>query len=286
MTRVVVIGGNLAFLAFFGVAVCGRPALAFDWPKDLNATPSANRTDLATISALINGALNNNASTPVAVTEFRFVPLEIAGRIDLIASVDFSGRGLNSFVGVWRSSTGYDSAVLPSCGIKIARDVVDLDGAGVYEVLAGEIPGGYQGTATMPIPWYGLYALRRGKWINVSDHYAHFFPTDQALSLVLKLTDAFYSGDKDLVELYRANDLFVHFKYEQMIMHHKNAGLETALGWAESSSRSIRVLAVKTLCDSDDPRSALSLKKLSMGSDPAVAIQARDALAHRGACSP
>ena len=259
---------------------------AVDWPRDLNSIPAADRADIGSIETLIHLALNPGMPEVLRVAEFRFVPLEVIGRVDLIASVDFSGRGLNSFVAVWRSTEGYASAVLPSYGCDLAQDVLDMEGTGVYSIVAGEVPGGYQGIYTMPIPWYGVYALKSGRWTNVSDRYPHFSRTDWAVQLVSGLADACEGGRRDLVELYRDNALFVRFKYNRMVMHDNTAGLETAMGWANSPSRQIRILAVETLCGSGDPRAIATLKKLSESQESGVVILAKGALEHPETCRP
>jgi hypothetical protein len=253
----------------------GQPAVTFGWPKDLNSTPVANRTSLSAIESLVNQVLSPNEHASLKVAEFHFVPLETVSRIDLIASVDLSGRGWNSFFAIWQTPDGYGSALLPSYRNRLATDVIDIDGAGIYQVVARELSGIYLGTATPPIPWCAVYTLRGGKWINVSDRYPNFFWPDQVLSAVRSLTGAFDAGDKALVELYRVNEQFVSFKYERMVLHHTNAGLESALGWSSSANRAIRVLAIKTLCDADDPRATAALQKLS--EDAGTTILAKDA---------
>jgi len=257
-----------------------RPAGAFDWPKDLNATVAANRTDISAIEALVHQALNPRMPEVLLVTDFRFVPLETVSRVDLVASVDFSRRGFNSFVAVWQTSDGYGSAVLPSNGNSLATDVLDLDRTGVFRVVAGEIPGGYQGIETLPIPWYAIYALKEGKWTNVSDRYPHFSRSDRDFFLVSQLADACDAGNKNIIDLYRNNALFVRFKFDRMVMHNRSAGLETALDWASSPVHNIQLLAVETLREIADPRAVAALRKLADGPDTGVRIFAKDALAH------
>src|SRR5471030_2945214 len=111
------------------------------------------------------GACGNHS----ACWAFRFAPLETVKRVDLIASIDTSGREMfNALVAVWPASGSYRYAILPSDAHGVlARDVVDLDGAGVHKIVAGTFPGGYQGVDTIPIPWYGVYTLKQGKWIEV-----------------------------------------------------------------------------------------------------------------------
>ena len=273
----------LSLLALCGLY--GRRAEALEWPKDLSSAFAANRTGIHEIEALVAEALDNGA--PIRVADFRFVPLEKSQRVDLIAIVGFSGRGMfNSFVALWQSSDGYGHAVLLSdVQGAIGRDVVDMDGNGIHEVIAGNFPGGYQGAGTLPIPSYGVYELRDGKWENVTDRYPGFYP-DRSPSLVLRVLDACEAGDRRLMEIYRDNDLFVTFKSERIVLHNRTAGLEAALGWAGSTVPPIQVLAIKTLCDISDPRATAALKKMSEAPDAGVRIQAGAALAHPGACSP
>ena len=193
---------------------------------------------------------------PVRLVEFRFVPLETLDRVDLIASVDFSGTGFNySLVAVWQSANGYGSARLNSFTQGgLARDVLDMDGTGIYSVVTDHVPGGYQGISTLPIPWYTIYALRGGKWTDVSDRYPDFFSGGRDVRIASAMADACDAGNKGLIEAYRDNAQFVQIHYLRAVSHIKNAGLETALGWADSPKFRIQELAIETLCDIPDPR--------------------------------
>jgi len=265
--------------------ICAQPAAAIDWPADLSQAPEANKTDIHAIESLLNEALGP-ASLLLRVGEFRFVPLETASRIDLIASAAISGRGaLNAFVAVWRTPTGYGYAILPAdVQGALGRDVVDLDGSGLYEVVAGYFATGYQGKDTMPIPWYGVYALKQGKFTNVSDRYPEAIP-EQSLNLVFHLTEACEAGDKARIDLYRINDAFVQDKYQRMLFHHQDWGLDAALGWANSPVPGIQLLAIETLSEIPDPRSLAALRRLAEGPDAGVRIVAKGALAKLGAAT-
>ncbi len=136
----------------------------------------------------------------------------------------------------------------------------------------------------MPIPWYGVYALKQGKFTNVSDRYPQAIP-QQSLNLVFDLTEACDAGNKALLELYRINDAFVRDKYQRMLFHHKDWGLEAALGWADSPVPSIQILAIETLGEIPDPRSLAALRRLAEGPDAGVRIVAKGALANLGAAT-
>jgi hypothetical protein len=259
---------------------------SLEWPGDLNAIPTANATAIGTIQTLVNGALAP-AGIIARVGAFRFAPLETVKRVDLIASIDTSGREMfNALVAVWPASGSYRYAILPSDAHGVlARDVVDLDGAGVHKIVAGTFPGGYQGVDTIPIPWYGVYTLKQGKWIEVSDRYPELYQAELVprLSLLVHVAEAGFAGDKAALELYRDCGLFIRFKYERMVMHNTGAGLERALSWADSSAPSIQVLAVKTLGEITDPRSISALRRLAGSQDVRVRIFAEAALVHIGA---
>jgi len=164
----------------------------------------------------------------------------------------------------------------------LARDVVDLDGTGVYEVVAGTITGGYQGFETIPVPWYGVYRLKEGKWIDVSDRYPRVLQ-DNVGNVAWQVGSACSTGDKARVELYMDSAQFVRFKYNRVLLHDTRAGLESALVWADSSVPSVQVLAVETLDEIPDPRAVSALKKLAETPDIRVSIGAKAALAHMGA---
>ncbi len=258
----------------------------FEWPHDPLGIASANRTEVPVVEAVVNQALAPETVT-AHVRAFRFVPLETIDRIDLVASIDTSGRGMfNTFIAVWPNSSGYGHAMLPSdAQTVLARDVIDLDGTGLYKVVAGIFPGGYQGKDTIPLPWYTVQALKGGKWIDISDQYPELYQADliPRSSLLLQVVDAASSGDKVLVQSYRGYSLFIRFKYERAVLHNPRAGLESALAWAESPDSSVRVLAAKTLGEIADPRSISVLRVLAGSEDIRVHIAAQDALMHTGA---
>jgi hypothetical protein len=264
------------------LACCVAPGQALDWPRDLNGVPAANATDIATIKALINSVLGPNSDL-VAVGEFRFLPLEAVNRIDLIASAAISGRGrLNAFIAIWQSPEGgYGHAILPTDGRSsvLPSDVVDLDGTGVHEVIAGTIPGPYLGADTIAIPWYRVYRLKQGKWVDVSDKYPKA-QSDMVPVLVRVMADACSSGDKALVERFRDYALFVYYK--DVRLRGTASGLTAALEWAGSPDRVIRWLAVEMLAETPDPRAISALGKLAGDPDPGVSAFAESVLTHMG----
>lgn len=268
------------------LSISAQSEAQFEWPRDLMSVPAANATNISAINAVVNGVLARQTLT-AKVREFRFVPLENAKRIDLIASIDTSGRGMyNALIALWQTGGGYDYAILPSeAQGPLGRDVIDLDGAGVYEVVAGRIPGGHQGHDTDPIPWYGVYSLRQGKWIDVSAHSPQLYHIDLTpkLSLLLQVLDQCSSGDKGRLELYKDQVLFVRFKYERNVGHNSDAGLKTALEWAGSGVPAIQVLAVETLGEIADASAISALKKLAESEDVRVRISATGALTRIGA---
>lgn len=260
-------------------------AAHFEWPYDLNGTPAANSASIKEIGTLVNRVLAPQSIT-AQVRAFRFVPLETPKRIDLIASIDTSGRGMfNAVIALWQFESAYKYAILPSERQgALARDVIDLRGTGVYQVVAGRIPGGYQGFNTDPIPWYGVYALREGKWIDVSDKYPQLYEIDISprLGIVFHTLEVCLSGDQQRLEIYRDQAQFVRFKYDRHVTHTGDAGLSTALDWADSEVPAIQILAVEILGEYTDATAITTLKRLMSSQDLGVRSAAASALTRIG----
>lgn len=271
------------YMSACGPLVVRSLAASFQWPGDLNGIPAANSVDTSVIESIINASLAPEAIT-ARVREFRFVPLEEVDRVDLIASIDTSRRGIfNAYIAIWPNAAGYGYSLLPSdAQTVLARDVVDLDGRGVYSVITGGFPGGYQGADTIPIPWYAVYTLKRGKWLDVSDRHQRLYEGDlgRRSALLLRLAEGCSAGEKELVQLYKVSALFVRFRYERAVLHKPSAGLEVALEWADASAPLIQLLAVESLRDITGARAVSRLKRLTESSDIRVRIAAKDALAH------
>ncbi len=256
-----------------------------EWPHDLNGIPAANATNLATIESLVRSVLGPDGNELMTLGEFRFVPLETVTRIDLITTAGFSGRGaINCFIAVWRAPDGsYRHAILPADGSQaLSMDAVDLDGHGVYELIAGKSPGPYLGAAGIGISWHAVYRLKQGQWENVSDRYPQA-RSERIPSLIWDLSDACSSGDNGREERYKDYALFVRFKQDHMFAHQSDSGLRSALEWANSADPVIQWLAVETLADIPGARAVSALRKLAGNSDAGVADFAKRVLAEGGA---
>lgn len=271
------------------LAVSSLRGAILSWPADPNQISEANKTPVSTITDLVNSVLGSVPlyyAIPMRVGEFRFTHLETLQRVDLIATIDSSGRGVNeSFIAIWQEPSGYKYAILHALptGV-IGRMVVDLDGDGIHEVIAGTDAGGYQGVNTDPLRWYGVYKLRAGKWVDVSERYPSLYTHElwPGSALLLQLAVAAEEGDKEMAALRKAQALFVQFKYDRDVFKRSGAGLQMALEWGRSPDWRIQMLAVDTLAEIQDPSSIATLKELGGSKSIEVSLSAKGALTKWG----
>ena len=272
-------------MALFFVACHSLFGQTLQWPHDLNGTPAANATNLATIKSLVRSALEPDGNELMTLGEFRFVPLEAVNRIDLITTTGFSGRGaINCFIAVWRAPDGsYRHAILPTDQPHgLSTDLVDFDGHGVYELIARKFPGPYLGAASIGISWRAVYKLKQGQWENVSDRYPQA-RSGHIPSLTRDISNNCSSEDKDRLERCKDYALFVRFKEDRIFAHQSDSGLRSALEWADSADPVIQWLAAETLAEIPGARAVAALRKLAGSSDKGVADFAKSVLGKAGA---
>ena len=271
------------------LAVSSLRGTSLSWPTSADQIPEANKIPVSTITSLVNsvlGSVPQYYAITMRVVEFRFAHLEAAQRIDLIAIIDSSGRGVNEgFIAIWQEPPGYKYAILTDLPVGvIGRTVVDLDGDGLCEVIAGTAPGGYQGVNTDPLLWFGVYQLRAGKWVDVSDSYPSLFGHELWFqpALVLALAVANETGDKELPALRKAQASFVEFKYDRHVFKRSGMDLQAALEWSRSLDWRIQLLAIDTFADIQDASSIAALKELAGSKSSEVSFAAKGVLAGLG----
>ncbi len=77
------------------------------WPATIDEIPEGNKTPVSTVTDLVNSVLAPALMSGMQVEEFRFARLESQQRIDLIATIDGSGRGLYRLrAGKWDGRRG------------------------------------------------------------------------------------------------------------------------------------------------------------------------------------
>jgi hypothetical protein len=272
------------FALLFVAAYCLAGAAAasnFGWPKTLQDIPAANATPISTIEALVNSAGVDEGLPHLRIGEFRFAALE-KNRIDLVATIDSSGRQLfYSVIGICQSDTGYRHFTLASAPPHLlAREVIDLGGTGVNQLIAKRLVGQYHGAQTTPAFWHSIYKVEGCVPKDVSPEYPKFYQNEvlPEFAFIERALSQSENPGKNARKEYEAEAAFVELKYQQLILKRPNAGIQQALSWAESPDPDIQMLAVDILRGASTPVAMSVLHRLEAAPNYEVSQAAKAAL--------
>jgi len=270
--------------------------LRFEWPKsEKQLLEQPPREDA--VKALF-ASFDRQDVVQTTVGEFRFVRLQREGPLSLVATTDYSSRGLFwSVMVVELVGERFRVAGLASAPPHdLSKEIVDLDGDGVYEILTKLPAGGYQGAGTRcKIAVYRIYKMKGdGSLVDASSQFKDYYeriiiPELDRVKAGIEATPAPQAGDVELDEKGRrileedlvrgkAEVQFVFDKYQRMLHGQKFAGLEKALSWTGSQDRELQKLAIQTLEEIDHPASVQALFRLQKTGDFAVSRAAEAAL--------
>jgi hypothetical protein len=252
------------------------------WPKTPSEIIRANSYPKEQIEGFVNALLAGTGGPSASCQEFRFVPME-ASKVHLIATADFSGRGFYFWVLVISPQKGaYEYLDIQSDGPHfLAQEVIDINGDGLYEVVAKHLVGGYEGAATLPVYWLSILKVQDGRVVDVSKMYPDFYkrivlPEVSFMTNVLNSASRVGKGETSIL---LAEYRFVYARVQRRIFGQKNAGLEEAIQWSESKATKLQELAIDALREIENPLSVQKLKQLTLSQNPDVARRAKQALA-------
>lgn len=256
----------VAFLLLGPTSILGqqtgvaRASLPFAWPVTVGAVPEASRTPVATVGEFVRTVMHEDKT--LFVPQFKFAVFE-HGKIDLVAAVGRHAFG--AIMVIRREDSGFRYwSFEHDSGEPLARDVSDLDGDGLAELVTWTWPMGYEGTESEPIYWCSVYKFRGGHPEDVGASFPQVYQGEMLpwLDYVERVFTGLDEEDR-AAHLYDLDKVqYVKLKYRRQILGEKLAGLSEALGWAQSNRPAIQLLAVGTLKDIDDPRSVAELEKL------------------------
>jgi hypothetical protein len=165
----------------------------------------------------------------------------------------------------------------------LAMQLADLDGDGIDELVTAEWPAGYQGASTPPLYWYIVWRFRDGIPYDASAQFPDFYRTFVLgqFSYVDQLLAKLEPVDPSGVETPLAEIEYIRFKFQRAILGNKNAGLQEAIGWAESKNSALHIMGIWSLAEMPSPAAGEELTKLTKsppgGSDLPKAALARRA---------
>ena len=176
---------------------------------------------------------------------------------------------------------GFRYTVLESDGgIPFPMRIVDLAGDGIDELITAQWPVGYH-QGIPPIYWYTVWQFHNGMPEDVSDQFPQFyrgFVLGQ-LDYPERLLREVELHDPAVVRTPLAEIQYVRLKFEHLVQHHTDAGLDETLAWARSQSPEFSEMGIWLLAEMPAPAAGEELAKLA--ASPNYTDLAKAALARR-----
>jgi hypothetical protein len=201
----------------------------------------------------------------VTVCSAAEVDLDGDGRLELIASVDYSGRRFCNTLAVVEKGRSSVPLVSDTWGMDNVRKSLKRDADGSLMLV---VPTGftdYEGAECMTL-WRRLFKLQHGALVDVSASYPDFYTSrkrevDAAIAKMdpTKATCALIESDK----------------LDRFLGASPAAGYKRAVRWMRSSDPAMRKRAARVFADIGDAGSLANLQKLARDTDAAVAVSAQ-----------
>jgi hypothetical protein len=257
--------GLLLALAFFGRVETAASSGSF--------IEAGALTDRSSVDAFLR-AHAGESYEDASLGDFRVLDLDQDGRLDLIATIDSSGRRFfNHLLVLHDNGKRLTVQEIDVWNMEsLSEAVADLDGDGRPEILLRQSLTPYLG-ARPNSSWTAVYGFDGQK---LSDHSAMFpkFYEDRILPNLKRDLAVKKDGEPD--DLYQSEVLTI--ERDQILRKVglvSDAGLTSALNWARSEDPTIRIFAAAVLGDIGGPEADAALQLLMEDRDPEVAIHAR-----------
>lgn len=233
----------------------------------------SNRSDVATFLDVIV----ENAYLESTVGDFRKLDLDGDGRMELLASVDYSGRGFfNTLFVVWADEEGLRYQKFETWNLESLEGVVeDLDLDGRQELLTRQLLTPYLG-ARPHAAWTTVRALDDGEYVESSSRFGHFYESRILPALENKLERLGEAGDNRLLEM--ATEVELAKVLWTLGRSDSEAVLHSAMQWAEEPDPVGRIFATSVLKELEVPAADRVLQRLAEDSNDEVALYAVTAL--------
>jgi hypothetical protein len=194
------------------------------------------------------------------------------GRPDLIASVDYSGRGFcNTLAVVEKGSPQSVPQVTDAWGLDDVRNAIKPNTDGSLMLAVPTAFTDYEGAECIAV-WPRLFELQHGALVDVSTSYPDFY---QARKRDVDATIA--NLDQEQADMSCA--LIESDKLDRFLGASPTAGYARALAWMRSADPAMRKRAARVFADIGDTVSMANLQGLSHDTDPAVAASAQGGMA-------
>lgn len=232
-----------------------------------------------TVEALARRLLGSEAN----LCSFKFADLSDDQFIELVASIDFSGRKFcNTILVVKKISGVFHAEQTEAWGVDNVGDViVSIDGGKGRQLVIPKAISAYEGTGCVAT-WPAIYAYDGARLVDSTQSFQSFYQ-QKILSLAGKIASA--QANTSISESENDNEVaclqMQQDKIKRVLGIDAKAGLDSALDWAQSNDSLLRGKAVSVFADIADAESLDRLKALTSDPDTGVAASARIALRNR-----
>ena len=205
---------------------------------------------------------------PVRLGDFAFARMW-PGRSPIVATYSASRFFISVAVVDWDGIRTLVHQLPAEWPYSLETELTDVDGDGLSEIITNTWALGYQGGSTKPIGWKRVLKARADyTFEDVSQRNRSYFEKriiPELDQLNAKL-DSKYEPGPDL-EQARAGVQYVRDKYRRMLYGEREAGLQNAQAWLQSSDSDIRHMGANALADINTQAAREILSRLRYSSD-------------------
>ena len=262
---------SVSLLLIFPIHTLSQSPQSYSW----SVTPP-NVASVAWTNQQIGAFLDavTASSVPATVADFRLSDLDSDGQLELLATVDYSGRQLfNTVVVVRRPVTGFTVQQIETLEVQqLQGNVTDLNNDARQELLLPKAITPYLGVTGPQAKWTAIYGWSGPLLVDVSAQFSPYYQATilPALKQVLDnlLATAPGSIQADVAQI----------EYDKALRvsgQDPNAGLSQSLAWALSADAMHRIFAAAVLADIGTTPAVGALTALTTDQDPNVVIYAQ-----------
>jgi hypothetical protein len=194
------------------------------------------------------------------------------GQPDLVASIDYSGRGFcNTLAVVEKGSSQSVPQVTDAWGLDDVRNAIKPNTDGSLMLVVPTAFTDYEGAECMAV-WQRLFRLQHGALVDVSTSHLDFYQARKR-----EVEAAIARMDQEQADT--SCELIESDKLDRFLGASPTAGYARALAWMRSADPAMRKRAARVFADIGDTVSMANLQGLSRDTDPAVAASAQGGMA-------
>jgi len=247
---------------------------SYSWgatPPNVASVAWANQQIGSFLGTITASALELN------VCDFTFADLDADGQLELLASIDISGRHFCNLLTVVRKNGGnYEVQEIQTLGVQSVQGVyANLNGDGPKELLVPTALTPYLGAFAPQAQWTMIYGWNRSLLVDSSQQFVAHYQSSILPGLQQALADLQASApgtiEVDIAQIQYDKALRVSGQ-------NPTAGLPLALSWASSGDSTHKIFAGWILADIGTTSALTALNTLASDPDSNVVIYSQSAI--------